>query len=172
MTDDKVAADDARQAASQDAAKIRAEKQVNAELSREMSDGSVGTQGRVAEVAAGMRHRAIDESEQGARSIGHARTAARGSQFVDFGFYALYALLGIRLVLAFIGARSGNGFVRFINAITGPFYAPFRGIVDSPSIDGGPTLVIPIIIALLVYALLHAAVNGLLRMVGTRKTTI
>ena len=33
MSEDKVAADDARQAASQDAAKVRAEKQVNSELS-------------------------------------------------------------------------------------------------------------------------------------------
>lgn len=172
MTQDKVADDDARQAASQDAAKVRAEKQVNAELSREMSDASVSATGRVAEVAAGMRHRAIDESEQGARSIGHARTAARGSQFVDFAFYTLYALLGIRLVLAFIAARSSNGFVQFIHTVTGPFYSPFRGIVDSPSINGGPTIAIPIIIAILMYVLLHAAVNGLLRMVGTRKTTI
>lgn len=172
MTQDKVADDDARQAASQDAAKVRAEKQVNNELAREMSDGSVGTQARVAEVAAGMRHQALNESEQGARTIGHARTAARGSQFIDFAFYALYALLGIRLLLAFIAARSGNGFVQFINTVTGPFYAPFRGIVDSPSIEGGSTIALPVIIAMLVYALLHAGVNGLLRMVGTRKTAI
>ena len=116
MANDKVAEDDARQAASQDAAKVRAEKQVNAELARGMSDASVGTQGRVAEVAADMRHRAIDESEQGARSIGHARTAARGSQFIDFAFYALYALLGIRLVLAFIAWRRASGPARAARA--------------------------------------------------------
>jgi uncharacterized protein YggT (Ycf19 family) len=170
--DDKVAADDARQAESQDAAKLRAEKQVNAEISREMSDARGANTGRVAEVASGMRERAMDESERGARTLGHARTAARGSQFLDYAFYVLYALLGIRLVLAAIGAQQGNGFVRFISTITDPFYAPFRGIVGSPSIDGGSTLVLPIVVAIVVYALLHLGINGILRMVGTRKTSI
>jgi hypothetical protein len=101
-----------------------------------------------------------------------ARTAARGSQFLDYGFYVLYALLGVRLVLALIAAQSGNGFVRFISAITNPFYAPFKGIVSSPSTDAGNTLVIPIVIAFFVYVLLHLGINGLLRMTGSRKTRI
>jgi len=65
-----------------------------------------------------------------------------------------------------------NGFVQFIDAVTNPFYAPFRGIVGSPTAEGGYTLVIPIIIAIIVYALLHAAINGLLRMLVHRKTAI
>lgn len=170
--DDTVAADDARQATSRDAVKARVEKQVNSEIARETSDSTVTDHSRVAEVASSLRDRAIAETVQGERVVGHARTAARGSQFVDYAFYVLYALLGIRLVLAMIAARSGNGFVQFINTITGPFYAPFRGIVDSPSVEGGFTLLLPIIIALVVYALLHAGINGLLRMVGTRKTQI
>ena len=101
-----------------------------------------------------------------------ARTAARGSQFLDYAFYVLYGLLGIRLVLAMIAADSSNGFVRFITAITGPFYAPFKGIVGSPVVEGGSTFVLPIVVAIVVYALLHMAINGLLRMVGTRKATV
>ncbi len=150
----------------------RVEKQVNTEIAREVSDSTTSTeQGRVAAVAANMRGRAINETEQSARTVSHARTAARGSQFIDYAFFVLYALLGVRLALALIGARSGNGFVQFISTITGPFYAPFRGIVDSPSVEGF-TLAIPILIALAVYALLHAGINGVLRMVATRKTTI
>jgi uncharacterized protein YggT (Ycf19 family) len=84
----------------------------------------------------------------------------------------VYALLGIRLVLALIAARSSNGFVQFIGTVSEPFYAPFRGIVASPTAEGGYTLVVPIMIAGLVYVILHAGVNGLLRMVGTRKTEI
>ncbi len=34
------------------------------------------------------------------------------------------------------------------------------------------SLVVPILIALVVYMLLHAAINGMLRMVAQRKTTI
>jgi hypothetical protein len=50
------------------------------------------------------------------RTVGHARTAARGSQFLDYAFYVVYSLLAIRLVLALIGARPANGFVQFIRA--------------------------------------------------------
>jgi hypothetical protein len=48
----------------------------------------------------------------------------------------------------------------------------FRGIVPSPSIDGGHTLVVPIIIANVVYAQLHAAIRALLRLIAHRQTTI
>lgn len=172
MTNDKVEADNLRQEASHDAVQSRVEKQVNTEIAREASDSTTSTeQARVAAVAANMRGRAIEETEKGARTVSHARTAARGSQFLDYAFYVLYTLLTVRLVLALIGAREGNGFVQFISTITNPFYAPFRGIVDSPSVDGF-TIAIPIVIALVVYALLHAGINGVLRMVATRKTTI
>lgn len=75
-------------------------------------------------------------------------------------------------MLALIAARSTNGFVHFIGAVTGPFYAPFRGIVPNPSAEGGYTLVVPILIAIVIYVMVHAGINGLLRMVGSRKTSI
>lgn len=105
------------------------------------------------------------------RVVGQTRVVTRGSQFLDYAFYVLYSLLAIRLVLALMAARSSNGFVQFIATVTDPFYAPFKGIVASPSAEGS-TLVLPIVIAIIIYALLHAAINGLLRMVGNRKTEI
>lgn len=91
---------------------------------------------------------------------------------IDYVFALIYGLLAIRLVLAMIAARSGNGFVHLIQVITNPFYGMFRGIVPSPSTDGGFTLVVPILIAMAVYALLHMAINGFLRMIAHRKTEI
>jgi uncharacterized protein YggT (Ycf19 family) len=79
---------------------------------------------------------------------------------VDYLFMLLYGVLAIRLVLALLAARQSNGFVQMIDSVTDPFYAPFRGIVSSPSAEGGFTLVVPIIIAILAYALLHAAIRG------------
>jgi hypothetical protein len=84
----------------------------------------------------------------------------------------LYALLAVRLLLALMAAASTNGFVMFIAAVTNPFYAPFKGIVESPSVQSGHTLVVPLLIAIAVYALLHLGINGMLRMVGSRKTRI
>ena len=62
--------------------------------------------------------------------------------------------------------------MRFIVAVSSPFYEPFRGIVASPEHDGGHTLLLPIVVAIIAYVLLHLAINGLLRMFAHRKTEI
>lgn len=172
MPDDTLAEDEARQATSREAVKTKVESRVNAEISGQAGTASTEGQARVVEVAAQLRDKAIDETIRSERTVGQARTAARGSQFLDYAFYVVYSLLLIRLVLALMAARSGNGFVQFINAVTSPFYAPFRGIVSSPTAEGGNTLAVPILIAIAAYMILHAAINGLLRMVGSRKTAI
>jgi hypothetical protein len=81
-------------------------------------------------------------------------------------------LLAIRLVLALIAARSSVGFVKLIKAVTDPFYALFRGIVASPTAEGGYTLALPIVIAIIVYAVLHAGIRGLFRLIAHRRTEI
>jgi len=172
MLKDDVATADDREAAHLAAMKDQVGREVRSEIGGQASASSATDRTRVSEVAADMRRSAIDETVHTDRKIEHARTAARGSQFLDYAFYVLYTLLGVRLVLALIAANSSNGFVQLISTITNPFYAPFRGIVDSPSTEGGNTLVFPIIIAMVVYAIVHVAINGLLRMVGSRKTAI
>lgn len=84
---------------------------------------------------------------------------------VDYLFYLLYGLLGIRFVLSLLGAAETAGFVVFIQGITDPFYAPFSGIVARPAINGG-VLDLSLVIALLAYVLLHIAVRGLLRLLA------
>ncbi len=93
------------------------------------------------------------------------RVIQRVTLGVDYVFYLLYGLLGVRFVLALLGAAETAGFVQFIHGITNPFYAPFSGIVASPAIDGG-TIEFSIIIALLAYFLLHLAIRGLLRLLA------
>jgi uncharacterized protein YggT (Ycf19 family) len=172
MEDVKVAVDDARQARQHEEVKANIESGVGAEIEGRAATAVNGGDERIAEVAVRLRDKAVDETVKGERVLGRARTAARGSQFIDYGFYVIYSLLMIRLVLALIAAQSSNGFVQLIRAVTDPFYAPFRGIVPSPTAEGGFTLALPIVVALVVYMMLHAAINGLLRMVGQRKTEI
>ncbi len=172
MLENDVANADAREAARLEAMKAEVALDLRAEIGGRAGGSSHTDRARVTEVAADLRRSAIDETVHTERKIGQARAAARGSQFLDYAFFALYTLLGVRLVLALIAANSGNGFVQFISTVTNPFYAPFRGIVSSPSTEGGNTLVIPLVIAIVVYAILHVAINGLLRMVGSRKTAI
>jgi uncharacterized protein YggT (Ycf19 family) len=96
------------------------------------------------------------------RQVGVA-TAAR---VLGYLFGILYTLLAIRLVLELVGARKGTGFVEFIVALTGPFYAPFRGIVASDTLDGSHPIAWPIVIAILAYMILHGAIRGLLRLLS------
>ena len=171
MDDNKVAQDESRRVAQHASVKTQIEGNVNAEIKGRARLASPEQEERVGQVAEEFRGRALDETLASEHEVARSRGAARISQYVDYAFYLIYALLAIRLVLALIAARSSSGFVQFINGVTFPFYVPFRGIVSSPS-AGGFTLALPVGIAILVYMLLHAGVNGFLRLAAHRKTAI
>lgn len=171
MNDNKLAAEEARRANQHDLVKSQVEGEVHAEI----AERAAPVQGEAAEVdrvADEFRGKAVDEVVQTEREVERARGAARVSQIVDYIFFVIYGLLGLRFLLALLAARSSAGFVRFIVAVTNPFYAPFKGIVASPTTDGGHTLMLPLVIAIIVYILLHLAINGLLRMIAHRKTAV
>lgn len=171
MYDDKVAVDEARRAAQHESVKTQIEGNVNAEIKGRARTATVEQTERVGQVADEFRGRAINETVATEHAVARSRGAARLSQYVDYVFYLIYSLLAIRLVLSLIAARSSSGFVQFINGVTYPLYVPFRGIVPSPSAEGF-TLALPVAIAILVYMLLHAGINGLLRLAAHRKTSI
>lgn len=172
MSDDKLALEEARRAGQHELAKAQAESEVQAEIAAQAAQTPRTERERIGAVAGEFRTRAVDEVVETDREVKRARGVARVSQVVDYIFFVLYALLGLRFLLALLAARSNAGFVRFIVAITDPFYRPFRDIVASPSTDGGHTLMVPLIIAIVVYLLLHLAINGLLRIIAHRKTAI
>ena len=172
MEDNKLAADEARRAGQHGAVKSQVEGEVHAEIAEQAADTPAAESERIDQVASQFRGKAVDEVVQTEREVERGRVAARVSQVIDYIFFVLYALLGLRFLLALLAARSGAGFVRFIVAVTDPFYRPFRGIVASPTTDSGHTLLLPLVIAIIVYILLHLAINGLLRMFAHRKTAI
>jgi len=172
MQDRTVAVDEARRVAQHEATTSSIEQDVNADIAASADHGDVAETARLDRVASDMRNTAIDDVAGQNREVSRARGTARVSQVVDYLFYVVYGLLGIRLVLTLLAANASNGFVQFINAVTDPFYALFRGIVASPSAEGGYTLAVPILIAICAYALLHFAINGFLRMLVHRKTAV
>ena len=93
------------------------------------------------------------------------------SRVFNYLFLVIYSLLIIRLLLAVFAPDSNAGFVQLINMVTDPLYAPFRGIVTSPGVAGWGVAV-PIVLAIVAFALLHLAVNGFLRLFARRKVTI
>ncbi len=172
MDDDKLAIEEARRAGQHGSVKSQVEGEVQAEIAEQASRTSPPENERIGELAGEFRAKAVGEVVETEREVQRARGVARVSQIVDYIFYMIYALLGLRFLLALLAARSSAGFVRFIVAVTSPFYEPFRGIVASPSTDSGHTLMLPLVIAFIVYLLLHLGINGLLRIIAHRKTAI
>lgn len=173
MEDNKLAADEVRRAVQRESVKGQIEGEINSEIAARAEGRTAPVEERkIEEVAGEFRGKAIDEVVETEREVERSRSMARISQVVDYIFYVIYALLAIRLLLALMAARSSAGFVQFIHSVTAPLYAPFRGIVASPTTEGGHTLALPIVLAIIVYALLHAGINGLLRLIAHRKTEI
>lgn len=172
MVDDKLARDEAERAANYEAIKSDIKGEVGAEVYTEAARPHGSQAQRVEDLADGMRRQAVDEVVETDREVRRARSIARVSQVVDYIFFLIYGLLTIRLLLELFAARESAGFFQFIKTVTNPFYSPFRGLVPSPSTAEGFTLALPIIVAIVVYMLLHLAINGLLRMFAHRKTSV
>jgi uncharacterized protein YggT (Ycf19 family) len=172
MQDDKLAADEARRAMQHDAIKAEVEGDVNAQIAARADRTTRPEAERMEQVAGEFRGKAIDEVVETEREVERGRGAARISQVVDFIFWVIYALLAIRFLLALLAARRTAGFVQFIYTISDPFYAPFRGIVAEPTAEGGARFALSILLAIVVYAVLHLGINKLLRLIAHRKTEI
>jgi len=172
MSDDnKLAMEEARRATQHEAVKADIENEVHGEIAASAA-AEPKQSSQIKQVAGEFRAKAVDEVVETEREVKRSRGAARISQVVDYIFYVIYALLGMRFLLALLAARSTAGFVQFIVTVTDPFYAPFRGIVASPTAEGGHTLLLPIVVAIIAYILLHLAINGLLRLMAHRKTEV
>lgn len=172
MVDDKLEIEEARRAGQHGSVKSQVEGEVQAEIAEQAAVTPAPESERIGQVAGEFRAKAVNEVVDTEREVQRARGVARVSQVIDYIFFVLYSLLGLRFLLALLAARSGAGFVRFIVTVTDPFYEPFRGIVASPRTDGGHTLMLPLVIAIIAYVLLHLAINGLLRMFAHRKTSV
>jgi hypothetical protein len=173
MNDEKLALEEARRAAQHEAVKSQVEGEVQAEITdRAAQQAAPNESHRIQQVAGEFRSKAVDEVIDTEREVQRSRGLARVSQIVDYIFYVIYALLGMRFLLALMAARSTAGFVQFVVAVSNPFYAPFRGIVASPRTDQGHTLLLPVVVALVSYVILHLLILGLFRMLAHRKTEI
>lgn len=171
MVDNTLAEDEAQRSANYEAIKSEVKSEVGGEIAFDAERPTASQAHRVDEIAQGMREKAVDEVVQTERDVERGRFFARVSQIVDYIFFVIYGLLTIRLILEMFGAKESAGFTKFIKSVTGLFYAPFQGIMPSPS-ENGFTLALPIIVAIVVYMLLHLAINGILRIFVHRKTTV
>jgi uncharacterized protein YggT (Ycf19 family) len=163
--------DEERRQASHQEVKASIDDDVNARIKQESVRVEPKEAAEVAGVARELKQRSVREAAGTERELGRGRTAARISQVVDYFFYLIYGLIALEFLLGLIGARAGNGFVQFIGALTRPLLAPFERIVGTPS-SGEFQVRISYVFALVVYVLIHLAINGAFRLVAHRKVTV
>jgi uncharacterized protein YggT (Ycf19 family) len=172
MAVNKLELDEAQRSADYEVIKTNVKSEVGEAIASEATRPDTAAQHHIDSVAEDIRQRAVNEVADTHSEIERGRVLARVSQVIDYIFFVIYGLLGIRLILDLFAANNSAGFVQLITTVTDPLYAPFRGIAPSLTAGGGFTLVLPIVIAIVVYMLLHLAINGFLRIFVHRKTTV
>ncbi len=76
----------------------------------------------------------------------------------------LLVILGMRFILALLGANPGSGFVSFIYSLSHPFVAPFFGVFSYDStgyLRGQSKFEVFTLLAMLIYALIAWGVSKL-----------
>lgn len=171
IEDEKLAIDESQRIVEHEAVKRDARQGVHAEIAGQAERLDEHDKARAAAVGEHLKQKAITEVVDTETEIERARGVARISQVIDYIFYVIYGLIGLEVILDLLGARQGNAFNRFIETVSSPFLAPFRGLMSDPA-SGRFQLKLSYIFALIFYILLHLAINGLLRLLAHRKTAV
>lgn len=162
--------DDRRRVEQYETVKESARSEIEAEVTQQ-ADLTAAEQNEAAAIGRDFKHKALAEVRETDQEVARGRVAARVSQIVDYVFYLVYGLIGLQIVFDLFGARRGNGIRDFVEFVSAPFLAPFKNLFSDPS-AGSFRLRFSYLAALVVYILLHVAVNGLLRVIAQRKTEI
>jgi uncharacterized protein YggT (Ycf19 family) len=170
MRSNSLRKDEARRTEQFESVKGELGKQVRDEIKKKSANDDREKTG-IESVAHELKEEAIHEVAATESEIARARTVARISQVINYLFGLIYGLIGLLIALELMGARESSGFKQFINLITAPLVAPFKGLMPDPRI-GNYQLMLSYIIGLVVYGLLHLAMKGLLRLAGERETSI
>lgn len=170
MIDEKLAVDEAERIARHEAVKNTVRSDVQEEIVNQ-AELQPTYQRQAAEVGQRMKQKAFQEIASTDKEVERARGVARVSQVVDYIFYVIYGIIGLEIFLELLGARDSSGFKSFIDALSAPLLAPFKSIVIEPSF-GRIQFKLSFLVALIVYLLLHLAINGILRMIAHRKVEV
>jgi len=171
LDDNKLAVDETQRIAQHEAVKDEARRGVHAEIAREADRLDDRDRQSAAAIGEGFKRKAMAEVVQTDAEVERGRVVARVSQVIDYIFYVIYGLISLEIILDLLGARESNAFNRFIERLNQPLLSPFRGLLADPA-SGRFQLRLSYVVALIVYILLHLAINGLLRLVAHRKVAV
>lgn len=172
MAEDKnLAVEDERRFEQYEAVKDVARDEIRQQVRQQADRSKPEEQAQIANLGDEYKQKAISEVRNTEVEVKRAGALARTSQVIDYLFYVIYGLISLQIIFDLFGARRSNGFRNFIDAISSVWLAPFKNLFPDPT-SGRFQIRFSYIAALLVYILLHLAVNGLLRMMAHRKTAI
>lgn len=171
MTDEKLAIDEAERIARHESVKNNVGAEVQEDIVRGSEVYSESEQAQAAAVGSRMKQKALNDVINTETEVERARSLARVSQIVDYCFYVIYGFIGLEIFLELLGARDSSGFKVFIDTVSAPFLVPFKSLVIEPNF-GRIQFKLSYVVALIVYLLLHLAINALLRTFAHRKTSI
>jgi YggT family protein len=169
--DNKLAIDEENRLARHEAVKNEVNQEVQTEVAREADNLSAQDQNRLNAVGQQLRSKSINEVASTEGELDRAKGAARVSQVIDYIFYLIYGIITLEIILELLGARDSNAFKRFVDSISAPFLSPFKSLLVDPA-SGRFQLRLSFFVALIVYILIHLAINGMLRFFVHRKTTV
>lgn len=167
----ELAVDESKRTEDHEEIKSRLREQVHEEIEKTPSEDATADRSEVRAVARALKSKALSDVVETEEELAWARKIAALKPFVDYVFYLVYGMVGLMIVLELLGAREGSGFKQFLNTVTAPLLAPFKGLMPDPAV-GSFQLMLSYVIALLVYVLVHWALSGLLRLLATRPRTI
>jgi uncharacterized protein YggT (Ycf19 family) len=163
--------DESNRVAQYEAVKEKVQQDVNAEVANHADRLDENERARAEAVGGQLKRKALNELVNKEAELERSRGIARVSQVIDYLFSLIYGLISLQIALDLLGARRGNGFRNFVETVCEPLLAPFTSLM--PSVGGGRfQLKLSYFFALIVYLLLHLAINGLLRLLAHRKTAI
>jgi uncharacterized protein YggT (Ycf19 family) len=165
-----LAIDEAERIQQHESIKGSVRKRVHEDIAREADETPVDRNDEAA-LAGSLKRQAVREVASTESELARGRAAARTSQVIDYLFYVAYGIIGMAIALEAIGARESAGFKQFVDTLAWPLLAPFRGIMPDPGV-GDFRLMLSYLVALVVYVLVHVAINGVLRIVAQRKVAI
>lgn len=163
--------EDERRLEQYEAVKGTARDEIQARVRQQADQLNVTEQSEVAALGNEFKREAIAEVRDTEIEVRRASAAARISQIIDYLFYLIYGLISLEIIFDALGARRTNAFRNMIEALSSPFLAPFKNLFPDPA-AGRFQIRFSYLAALVIYLLLHLAINGLLRMIAHRKTEI
>jgi len=172
MAQDKtLMVDEERRFEQYESAKDAARSEIREQVNWQAEQFNNEERAQAADLGKEFKREALSEVRNTDVEVKRARTTARFSQVIDYLFYVVYGLITLQIIFDLFGARRNNGFRNLIDTLSSPFLAPFRNLFPDPA-SGQFQFRFSYVAALLIYILLHLAVNGLLRVVAHRKTAI